>query len=37
MKYTYIYGRSEARRRAYGTGWLFAAFATPIALWLIWG
>lgn len=35
MKYTYIYGRSEARRRAYGTGWLFAAFATPIALWLI--
>ena len=36
MKYTYIYGRSEARRRAYGTGWLFPAFTTPIALWLIW-
>ncbi len=34
-KYTQIYGRREARRRAYGTGWLFAAFATPIAIWLI--
>ena len=34
-RYTQIYGRREARRRAYGTGWLFAAFAIPIAIWLI--
>jgi len=32
--YTQIYGRAEARQRAYGTGWVFTWVAIPVAIWL---
>lgn len=30
--YTQIYGRAEARHRAYGTGRIFALIAIPVAI-----
>ena len=32
--YTQIYGRAEARQRAYGAGWIFTLIAIPVAIWL---
>ncbi|GMQ50396.1 hypothetical protein LST1_06840 [Neisseria elongata] len=32
--YTQIYGRAEARQRAYGVGWIFKWIAMPVAIWL---
>ena len=32
--YTQIYGRAEARHRAYGVGWIFTLIAMPVAIWL---
>ena len=32
--YTQIYGRAEARQRAYGAGWIFTLIAMPVAIWL---
>lgn len=32
--YTQIYGRAEARQRAYGAGWIFKWIAIPVAIWL---
>lgn len=32
--YTQIYGRAEARQRAYGAGWVFTWVAIPVAIWL---
>lgn len=32
--YTEIYGRREARKRAYGTGWVFTITAIPLAAFL---
>ena len=32
--YTQIYGRAEARQRAYGAGWIFTWIAIPVAIWL---
>lgn len=34
---TQIYGRAEARRLAYGTGWTFAIVAKLIAIWWFFG
>lgn len=34
---TQIYGRAEARRLAYGTGWTFAIIAKLIAYWWFFG
>lgn len=35
--YTQLYGRREARRLAYGTGWTFAIVAIPLAYWWFFG
>jgi len=32
--YTEIYGRREARKRAYGMGWVFTITAVPLAAFL---
>ena len=32
--YTQIYGRAEARQRAYGVGWIFKWIAILVAIWL---
>jgi len=31
--YTQIYGRAEARQRAYGAGWIFTWIAILVAIW----